>query len=445
MASSRDQDPPRIVITHGYTDSNKGDVAIALATVAALHRAMPDALILSHSNFSEAHVSFHHHTRMMAREGIVVREGVLPSPYLDDAGSGRRRDLIALARLAWEGFCLAALWLLPRMRRIHPRKARALGDLRSASLVVARGGQYLHNESGRLRGMIYLGRMLLNLVVPIWLGRPTVVLGLSIGPLHGGFAHRLVTGALSRCRVVVVRENLSAELLRRQGLGATVRVAPDLGFLTTPTRTNASRVPEGDWIGVTLLNWTFPGHRRPRQALANYLEAVLQCLVEGHAAFSLVPLLVEQVTVSHHGLHDRSLQAEMVERLRSHRVPAELLSADLTPGELCDVFRQCRLVLASRLHTLILAACAGTPTVAIHYQGYKTRGVVQMLGASVPVLAIDGLTADSLLHGVEHVLAQRDRLSNELETRVADLRKQILVTVDQLAAIARPLEGAPRL
>lgn len=432
------QDPPLVVITNGYTDSNKGDVAIALGTVAALRQAMPVASLLSHSNYSEAHVDFKTHTRMMAREGIPVVEGTLPSPYLDDSGSGVRRDAAAMARLAYELFCLGILGFLPGLARLHPRKARALAQIRRARLVVARGGQYLHNENGPIRGSIYLARMLLNLAVPIWLHRPTVILGLSIGPIHGALARRLLTATLRPCRAIFVRENRSAEFLRAQGLGATARIVPDLAFLTTSTPTDASRLPERGWIGVTLVNWSFPGNPQPQAARAAYLEAVFQALVGCHEAFDLAPLVVHQVTVTHHGRDDRSTQDEIVERLRAHHVPAEQMASDLTPGELCDVFGQCRLVLASRLHTVILAACAGTPAVAIRYQGYKTQGIMEMLGAPMATHNIDQLSVDDLLESIHQVMAQQERLRTELREKVAGLRRQIFGAVEEIAAMIQP-------
>ena len=432
-----------IVLTHGYSDSNKGDVAIALGTVAVLRRAMPEASILSHSGYSEAHVDFRQHTRWMTREGIPVAEGVLPSPYLDDNATGRWRDAAAMVRLARETFCLAALLVLPRLARLHPRKARALAALRRASLVVARGGQYLHNESGRVRGAIFLLRMLINLAVPVGLGRPTVVLGMSLGPFHGALARRLATAVLRGCRLIVVREPLSAEFLRARGLSATARLVPDLAFVTTPTRTSSSRLPEQTWLGVTLVNWDFPGHLQPSQALAEYVEAVLHGLEEIHAAFSLVPLLVPQVTVGHHGRHDRSLQEQVAEQLHARRVPAKTISADLSPGELCDVFGQCRLVLASRLHSVILAACAGTPSVAIRYQGYKTQGISSMLSTSLPVHEIDSLDADKLTASLRFVLAQREALSAELRARVVAFREQIRTCGDEIASIAHESKAEP--
>lgn len=429
---------PLIVLTHGYTDSNKGDVAIAFGTVAALRRSLPEAAILSHSNFSEEHVAFALHTRMMARAGIPVVEGVLPSPYLKDEGSGLGQHAAALLRLGRELAVLAILWVFPSLRRLHPRKARALDDIRRADLVVARGGQYLHNDAGPVRGSIYLARMLLNLAVPVWLHRPTVALGLSVGPVHGRFGRRLLTATLRPCRAVVVREALSATFLQSQGLTANVRVAPDSAFLTTPTRSEASTVPAGTWIGVTLINWSFPGHPQPRQARADYAGAVFEALLACHRSLSLTPILVDQVTVSHHGQHDLSLQAEMVERLRGHGVPAGHVTADLTPGEVCDIFGQCRVVLASRLHTVILSACAGTPAVAIRYQGFKTQGILEMLGVAQPAHDIDTVTAAELFASLQRALADRERLSERLQENVVGLRRQFLDTVDEITAALRP-------
>lgn len=427
-----------IVITHGYTDSNKGDAAIALGTIAAIRRALPNATISSHSNYSEKHVAFKAHSRFVRQTGIPIVEGILPSPYLEDRGAGIKRDIAAGFRLVYELLCLTVLWFLPMLAPLHPRKAYALCELKQASLVIARGGQYLHNESGRIRGMIYLCRMLLNIAIPIWLNKPTIVLGLSFGPVHGDVARWMVRTTIRACRYVVVREALSADFLRTLGISSNVLTAPDLAFLTVPSKTPTvcSMLPKRHHIAVTAINWSFPGHNRPQQALENYVDAVFDTLVKCHIQYGLTPVLVMQVTAQHHGQHDYPVITGLYERLRSAGVPAHLVSEDLTPGELVFLYGQCDLVLATRLHSIILAACGGTPSVAIRYQGFKTQGIMNELGLEEHTHDINSLSSEALLNSISQVLAHRESLSAGIRSRVDRYHQEIPTVIDTIAATA---------
>jgi polysaccharide pyruvyl transferase WcaK-like protein len=372
---------------------------------------------------------------MVTRAGLPVIEGILPSPYLDDQGSGIGRNLAAVFRLMHEVLCLALLLVSSVFAPLHPKKARALRELRQASLVIARGGQYLHNESGRLRGLLYLGRMLLNIAVSIWLGRPTIILGLSIGPVHGRLARWCLRETIRSCRHIVVREALSAAYLHSIGISDNVHILPDLGFLTMPDETQrvCAALPDAPRIAVTLINWSFPGCARPRQALARYLDAVFDTLVSCHARQALVPILVLQVSAMHHGQHDAPVVAQLYERLVAAGVPARIVDADLTPAELCFLYSQCEVVLATRLHAAILAACAGTPSVAIRYQGFKTQGVMADLGLARYTHDINALNGEALTESIRHVLDQRTMLPAEIRQRVAYYRNELLSTVGWIA------------
>jgi polysaccharide pyruvyl transferase WcaK-like protein len=430
----------KIIITHGYTDLNKGDAAIALGTIAALQQLWPAAEIKSHSNYSEDHRNFREHTSLMRANGHSVVEGAMPSPHFDDHASGLMSNLEAVIRLGVELVCLVIIGLIPACQFLHPRKARALMDLKQADLVVVRGGQYLHNESGRWRGLLFLGRMLLNIAIPIWLETPTVIWGLSIGPVHGRLATWGLYQTVRRCQRIIVRERFSAEYLHQLGLTQNVEVAPDLAFLTLPaakTRVDDLLPPEPR-IAVTVMNWDFPGHSDPGRALQQYLDAIVCVLVDAYQKHRLSPVLVQQVMTEHHGQHDKGIIQELARRLESVQIPNLILEADLSPAELCGLYAQCQVSLASRLHAIIFAACAGTPSIGIRYQGFKTQGIMAELGLADFVHDIAALDAAQLSRSLEELLQRRDSYHTVLGERVSEFRKAIAVVAETKLASLFP-------
>ncbi len=279
--------------------------------------------------------------------------------------------------------------------------------------------------------------MLHTIAVPIRMGRPTTILGLSIGPLHGHRARWWTRRTLRACRHVVVRETLSAEYLRGLGVVDNVLVAPDLAFLTEPSRAEGAPdlLPAGRWIAVTIVNWDFPRHPHPGRALARYVDVLEATLVAGAAGLGLVPVLVAQVTAQHHGRGDEALLSELFGRLRAAGVPARLVTEDLTPAQLSFLYGQCEVMLASRLHSAILAACAGTPPVAIGYQGFKTAGIMGDLGMEPHAHAIETVTAEALLTSIGRVVTDRTTLAADIRRRVESFRREIHDVVGRVVTV----------
>lgn len=189
-------------------------------------------------------------------------------------------------------------------------------------------------------------------------------------------------------------------------------------------------------IAVTAINWSFPRHPQPHRALANYLEAVFSTLVSTYTVHGLVPVFVMQVTAQHHGQHDYPVVLDLLKHLRSIGVPAHLVDEDLTPSEISYLYGQCEVVLATRLHAIILAACAGTPSVAIRYQGFKTQGIMNGLGLAQYTHDIDNLSTEGLRSSVNQILNRRQALSSEIRARVNRYREDIDIVSEQIAKMA---------
>jgi polysaccharide pyruvyl transferase WcaK-like protein len=213
-----------------------------------------------------------------------------------------------------------------------------------------------------------------------------------------------------------------------------VSVAPDLAFVTQPAGTLPAEdsLPARPWIGVTVVHWSSPGNPEPAAAQRSYLETIAEALVTAHFKSWLSPVLVEQVTAQHHGRHDRPLLASLVERLKAAGVPATILTEDLSPAELSAFYGQCDVVLATRLHTVILAACAGTPAVAISYQGFKTQGIMRSLNLERYTHDISSVSSTAMTRSLVDVLSRQAELRADIANRVEENRRAIARSAEMI-------------
>ncbi len=173
-----------IVITHGYSDSNKGDLAITQATVLGLKQTYPSAFIYLMSTFRKKDPDFWYHNRKMKEQGVEILEGILPTPYMG-SNSSFFINVQAALRLIRDYLQLKISMGSDFLGKMFGGgQYNALQIMKAADLVVVKGGQFIYNDKEDLRGNLFMWRTLQPIEVAKKLGKRVVVLGQSVG----GFA-----------------------------------------------------------------------------------------------------------------------------------------------------------------------------------------------------------------------------------------------------------------
>ncbi len=428
----------RVVITHCLSDSNKGVVAVLFATIRKIRQHYPDAEIVLHSMYPEGHKRFAYHNRFVSQMKVTVQEGVLPTPYLDDAAAGLLSDVPAIFRLFRNIVAAVTIPYLPLLvaRWLHPRQTQAYETLQSADLILMKGGHDIGDEPGGLRGRLYFWRILKIIAKSTQSSAPVVILGQSIGRLRGEADGRRVRKVLQRCHKVVVRDDISKGILMDVGLTENVSVTPDIGFLTEPDPSSAvafGQLP-GKFVGVTVVNWPYgdPDGATGETMMERYTAALTDALERTYREFNATPVFVLQDMTTFHGKSDVQVIRDLCERLRRRDVPVDIVDQDLPPSALAEVYRRCELVIGTRFHSCVLAAAAGTPAIAIEYQGTKTRGLLRSLGFEDHVHALQTLTGEALMDDIRAVFENRSAMTVALQANVASFRSSIDAAVSEI-------------
>ena len=428
----------RVVITHCLSDSNKGVVAVLFATIRKIRQHHPDAEIVLHSMYQENHKRFAHHARFVVQENVAVQEGVLPTPYLNDTATGLASDLSAIFRLFRSIVAAVTIPYLPLViaRCLSPRQARAYETLQSADLILMKGGHDIGNEPGGLRGRLYFWRILKIISVATKSSAPVVILGQSIGRIRSEADARRVRKVLHRCYKVLVRDDISREMLAGYGLTDNVAVAPDIGFLTEPDPSGVGAFghASGKFVGVTVVNWPYddPDGDKGATVMERYSTALTDALSRTYKELGVAPVFVLQDMTTFHGKSDIQVIRDLSERLRRRDMPVHVMDDDIGPSALADVYRKCDLVIGTRFHSCVLAAAAGTPAIAIEYQGTKTRGLLRSLDMEAHVHTLNGLTGDALMDDIRTVLENRSEITASLRAKVASFRSSIDIAVSEI-------------
>lgn len=426
-----------VLILHGYSDSNKGDLAIVVGMVQGIVATRPGAKIQLQSVYSESDPEFAFHHRFVRKMGVTVQQMAVPSPYVDSTDQSRLRNLVAMRNLVFSACAEACARWLPPLKGLFARQAAALDTLRASDVVLLKGGQYIYNDQRGLRALLYLWRILHPVYVAAQMKRPVVMLGQSVGPLVDERGRRMTAKALGLCKRLVVREKKSQALMAELGLQSTTELAPDFAFLIEPRRPDAygqtaERIESGRWLGMTVVKWSFPEAADPQAKRAAYLDALTEIAKRVHARTGLSMALFPQVTVQHHGESDVDLLKQLAQRLEQLGIPYLLVADDLAPQELSYLYGRCQVLLGTRLHSCILAACAATPVVAIRYQGFKTEGIMAELGLGDAVFDIGAMDVDGIEAAIYRAHESRERISAQIAERVTGFRSQLIQVLDRV-------------
>lgn len=309
--------------------------------------------------------------------------------------------------------------------------ARLLRVAHESALVIIGGGGLFQDDDSRIK-------------MPFWAGllgtlklSNTNIIGHSLGagPLRHAESRQFARAACSMLRTVSVRDHFAQQWLAPCA-AQPVPIVPDPAFMLTPAPAHAARELirstglriDKPIIGVALRRWFhrlggFVPHRiRAAMALDSgqgerNLDAFLNEMASALLALSRLMdasiLMLPTYNVAHE--NDAGVCARLAERLPS--VPTATLAIN-DPRLYKAVTGQLALMVASRMHPLILASGMNTPIVGLAYNG-KFDGLFELLQLPYRPLWLNELAASSFASQLEQLaleaLKQRDALGKRAE------------------------------
>jgi len=286
---------------------------------------------------------------------------------------------------------------VPRGSRLGER----LKHLARADVALSAAGGYLFSPKA---GNLTLRHVLVEMAAASRTV-PTILLPQSIGPITGSRDRRRFSRVLGRLGHILVREASSYRVATRDLEIPKDRVSqtPDLAFALA--RSHPRRRPCGRTrVGMTVLDWRWAGGSSAQYE--RYLVVLAEIADRLLARDYDLDLLV-QVDLEGHARQDDRRESERVRSLvrRNGRVTVEAVGR--SPQEALDRYGSYDLVIGSRLHSALLALCAGTPAIALGYQP-KAVGIYEQLGLAPWVFDARQVQADAVLRTAEGILGNHD-------------------------------------
>ena len=392
---------------------NLGDVAIQDAFISGVREQLGLATVISGITQNPEDTSRRHHVRAVPMDADAFRLR-RPRPAASEAVEGgaegtspKRRALGALSQLARSAKRLAREvihWTIAfrEMRRVDV-------------LVVSGGGQLDDHWDGPWRVPYALWKW--SLVARL-LRKDVVFLSVGAGTIDARLTRYFLRSALRRARYVSFRDEKTASRVHERRLSASTQIVPDLAFGHEAPRGGESAAPESTprTIVVSPIAFLEPS-TWPRKDGIAYGDHV-------NRTTELARLMLARgyrIVVCTSDTPDMKPATELYETLAADAPNAELrLAVTTTPTELLETFATADMAIASRLHGLILANIAGTPTIALSYD-WKVDMHMRMVGLGDFVYPIESFDPRAVLGSAEAMLENREEIIANLSARCESL------------------------
>ncbi|MFW5981977.1 MAG: polysaccharide pyruvyl transferase CsaB [Halanaerobiaceae bacterium] len=297
-------------------------------------------------------------------------------------------------------------------------------ELKSCDLFISGGGSLLQDITGWKTIPFYLGQIFMAKLMR----RKTAVFAQGIGPVQGKHYQKMISKILGRVDFLSVRDARSRELLKKWGIQKEkIKLTADPVFLLKGLLSENQEADfkidtkklfensEAPLIVVSVRPWM------ENQYLNSFANSLSRLAIEIKANLLIIPLHLKQdMDISIH------LSEIINNTYRENKYQGEVLleSNRYTPEELIALIKKADLLLGVRLHSVIFAALANVPFLAIEYDP-KVRAFLEMISLNSGV-DIEELNEDKLLRISKSIWDNRKQFETILEQQGVLLNKLVL-------------------
>ena len=413
-----------MLILHGVNCINAGDLGIIHATVQRLREEMPRATVAILSpffGFSAKYLQGYEYRREVDVESWGATE-------VEDFYSIPLEGTIRKVRFFSVFASLLVTALVDRFLfgfRLSKRH-RVLKHYVAADAIISKGGGFLHDKTGSVGIPPHLASMLLALCYEA----PLVIYAQSIGPLENTLGRFLTRFVLNHADCILIREQKSLDFVREDLCvdNSKIDLTADEAFLLVAAED--SRIDEilsghgisadRPIVGFAPCNWGFPDSIDPVASKKKYVEETAITISSLTADFDAQCVIACHVEVD--GTRDdRAIAMEVLALIEEDR-DVHLLGV-LDDVEIKGIWSRCDLFIGTRMHSNIFALAGGVPTIAISYL-HKTAGIMEDLGLSDWVVAIDEFTSERAIEMTRRIL-EEGALTREIVGRRVETMKAV--------------------
>lgn len=339
-------------------------------------------------------------------------------------------DILSCEPLAHKGFRR----LLNRF--IKKERKHSLELFKNADACFVKGGGFLHAYGG-LADTYKIYYFLYHIRLALSFGKDVYIMPNSFGPFNSPFVKRMMNKTLSKCKVVMSRENISQKQLYEQ-CNVKSYLFTDIAFHIPKDDTfNAKEnliskgVPLGEkkCVGITMRPYRFTGLENPNNLYENYKDSLVG-FIQWLNEKNYYPILIEHVYDKKSHENDMSCIQEVVNKIPNNCDFSVYSNRQLNCMQMKKVYSELDYLVGTRFHSVIFSIASFVPAIAITYGGNKGKGIMNDLELNDYAIPIDRINYDLLVQKFESMLLNEEQIRKTIKTSVTKIKDQVDEIVD---------------
>lgn len=405
----------KILITHVYSQYNRGDAAILNVLYNELKNIYPNSKIIISTMEKTKKLEF-------IKGAKIVSSFFYLSVYKSKG----------VFRILNTGYVVLSTFLYLIVQKKFKIKPKFLltGDLKrlikiyeSTDLIIAVGGGYLNGKK-TIKSTISLLLQSHSLYLGKALDKRVILYSQSIGPFSTSLQRIIAKFILNKVDFIFARENISVKTLKSLDINsAKYRRSADAAFLFKgePKEKGLLYLKESGVnlnkkkLGITARKWLDPiSQGKYETELCNFIDSVTEDR-------KILVLLIPQVSSKEHNDDDSTVNARIFDNVKNKDSVIKI-DSKYDHNQIKSIYANLDCLVGTRMHSCIFTLSSFVPVIAIEYE-YKTRGIMNDLGLGSWVVKIEHVTARQLLKKFK-------KLSTNRRKYIQILRRNITKSID---------------
>lgn len=427
----------KYLLIHSYSELNKGDAGIILATIQNIRFSDKDAKIYLYSTYSHRDKQFHSQKLFFEKYVDGIYPAIFPELFIFLNGKYYYGTIAKF--LALFSNLIKSLFLI-----IHPSFAHKILSkeeiesykaIDGSDFIISKGGSFLCNE-GSMREFISLIRLFHPIYLAKRLKKRVIILGQSLGPVKGLYSQILFRHGISLVDDIYIRESRTLDLLSEDNIFLkNYKFVPDMAFALN----DEDGIIDTDIcfdnefnVGLTIVDFPFKDPHERYQYIESMRNIITHLISSQKATIFIFP----QVTTKHpDGSNDMRLTKTITSSLSQYYKNKTLvLEKDYSPTDLKKMYGMMDIFIATRLHSAIFALGNNIPTINISYHGTKSEGTFALLNLDMWVTSIHKVNSRALIDRVDSLISKRTEIKNHLMVFSKKLESDVKDVVNKICS-----------